>query len=87
MLLGMCLYNCLYSGWANSYDRDLDYTVPPGHVMRGITSIHDNGHELVVYLLDFVLCKMKMIMKSKSYGYMHILFSCSGTGFSILMSV
>ncbi|XP_056009464.1 uncharacterized protein LOC125680077 [Ostrea edulis] len=54
---GMCLYNCFYSGWANSYDGDLDYTVPAGHVMRGWTSIHDNGHEDRVF--DFDVCLMQ----------------------------
>lgn len=44
----MCLYNCFYSGWVNSYDGDLDYTVPAGHVMRGMISIHDNGAEYVL---------------------------------------
>lgn len=50
-ITGMCLYNCFYSGWVNSYDGYFDYTVPPGHVMRGWTSIHDNGAEYVVKLL------------------------------------
>lgn len=49
-ITGMCLYNCFYSGWVNSYDGYFDYTVPPGHVMRGWTSIHDNGAEYVVKL-------------------------------------
>lgn len=31
-ITGMCLYNCFYSGWVNSYDGYFDYTVPPGHV-------------------------------------------------------
>lgn len=47
----MCIYNCFYSGWVNRYDEYFDYTVPPGHVMRGWTSIHDNGAEYVVKLL------------------------------------
>lgn len=50
-ITGMCLYNCFYSGWVNSYDGYFDYTVPPGHVMRGWTSTHDNGAEYVVKLL------------------------------------
>lgn len=50
-ITGMCLYNCFYSGWVNSYDGYFDYAVPPGHVMRGWTSIHDNGAEYVVKLL------------------------------------
>lgn len=45
------LQECFYSGWVNSYDGYFDYTVPPGHVMRGWTSIHDNGAEYVVKLL------------------------------------
>ncbi|XP_065933600.1 dermatopontin isoform X1 [Magallana gigas] len=54
---GMCLYNCFYSGWVNSYDGDLDYTVPAGHVMRGMISIHDNGSEDRIF--DFEVCLMQ----------------------------
>nr|XP_034301845.1 hemagglutinin/amebocyte aggregation factor-like isoform X3 [Crassostrea gigas] len=54
---GMCLYNCFYSGWVNSYDGDVDYRVPAGHVMRGMISIHDNGAEDRIF--DFESCLMQ----------------------------
>ena len=37
--------DCEFSGWANTYDHDIDYTIPDGRVLRGVVSVHDNGAE------------------------------------------
>lgn len=63
---GMCLYNCFYSGWVNSYDGYFDYAVPPGHVMRGWTSIHDNGAEDRIF--NFEVCLMKICINTGLVG-------------------
>ena len=45
MYTGMCMSNCLYSGFVNNFDGPLDYAVPDGYVLRGVSSYHDNGKE------------------------------------------
>ena len=37
--------DCEYSGWANTYDHNIDYTIPDDRVLRGVVSIHSNGAE------------------------------------------
>ncbi|XP_062603178.1 hemagglutinin/amebocyte aggregation factor-like [Saccostrea cucullata] len=63
---GVCLYNCMYSGWVNSYDGNLNYTAPIGYVMRGWTSIHDSGREDRIF--DFDVCLMQECEDAGSPG-------------------
>ena len=37
--------DCEFSGWANTYDQNIDYTIPDGRVLRGVVSVHSNGAE------------------------------------------
>ncbi|XP_022295388.1 hemagglutinin/amebocyte aggregation factor-like [Crassostrea virginica] len=37
--------NCMWTDWANNWDRRLDYSVPSGYVIMGVKSIHDNDKQ------------------------------------------
>lgn len=41
------LIDCDLTGFTNDYDQPQDYHLPPGKVIKGVESIHDNGAEYV----------------------------------------
>lgn len=52
----ICLKNCVNTGWVNSYDAYFAWTAPDNHVVTGVHSTHDGGHE--DRLFDYTYCEM-----------------------------
>ncbi|XP_059156033.1 dermatopontin-like isoform X1 [Physella acuta] len=53
---GHVSHACEYTPYVNQYDQMLTYRVPDGMVLRGVTSVHDNGHEDRIFKFD--ICKL-----------------------------
>ncbi|XP_005099814.2 hemagglutinin/amebocyte aggregation factor [Aplysia californica] len=49
-------HGCEYTGYVNSYDQLLNYTVPDGWVLRGMTSVHDNSKNDRIFQFD--VCRL-----------------------------
>jgi len=49
--------SCSWTGWKNGYDDPVDYKVPPGYVLSGMYSIHQNKQEDRLY--QFYECRPK----------------------------
>ncbi|KAK3096509.1 hypothetical protein FSP39_000866 [Pinctada imbricata] len=43
---GVLTYNCEFTQVLNSFNEEMAYTVPPGQVLRGVISYHDNKTQL-----------------------------------------
>ncbi|KAL8566593.1 hypothetical protein ACOMHN_054815 [Nucella lapillus] len=42
---GALAHGCYFTGWENELDHTLDYRVPKGKILRGVTSYHSNHNE------------------------------------------
>lgn len=53
---GHCLKNCHWTGFVNGMDAYFSYFVPYSYVIRGVSSIHDNGPEDRIF--QFEICQV-----------------------------
>ena len=45
LFLGEIIFNCYFTGFVNTYNEQVRYTVPEGRVLRGVVSMYDEGHK------------------------------------------